>query len=346
MVAQLNNNKKNNKSKSPKPDSIFYSGLTKSFTDLLKSTDFSSHLDAMRDHINTMPSFSFHHSLKSSFSMTILEKAYLNIMDNIKTIDPFYKAMESFKSHYRLLDSFSSMNENVSQIQKMLSGIEVDKQLMNTKKLIEVFFKQNSGAYVNTFAEFKEVMADINNVDIQVNKDGTITADKKVYESKEVQSLVNGIIDDFDFRHGSTEEVLNRLLIEIRKSNNPIVKQFFVNLIITLLITFIIVPRISEFQKTTNTSNSKRVTKIIKTELSKQEFENIDFSLLRIVSATCLNVRKKNSRKSAILGKIYLGNVVTFIERRKNWTLIEWASEDNELIIKGWVYSRYLEKVK
>lgn len=71
----------------------------------------------------------------------------------------------------------------------------------------------------------------------------------------------------------------------------------------------------------------------------------IDFDLLenyRFVSTKCLNVRKRASIKSPVLGKLYFGQVVKIGTKGRKWSLIEFKVEDTGLKVEGWVFSRYL----
>lgn len=49
-----------------------------------------------------------------------------------------------------------------------------------------------------------------------------------------------------------------------------------------------------------------------------------------------VNVRKKNSKKSDVIGQMYKGDVGTIIEKRKNWTKIKSGK------VKGWVNNEFL----
>ena len=49
-----------------------------------------------------------------------------------------------------------------------------------------------------------------------------------------------------------------------------------------------------------------------------------------------VNVRKKNSKKSEVIGQMYKGDVGTIIEKRKNWTKIKSGK------VKGWVNNEFL----
>ena len=66
----------------------------------------------------------------------------------------------------------------------------------------------------------------------------------------------------------------------------------------------------------------------------------------RFVSVNVLNVRMKPSQQSQLIGKLYLGDIVTIVRKKKNWTLVEFIDVENEISITGWVFTRYIKKFK
>ena len=63
----------------------------------------------------------------------------------------------------------------------------------------------------------------------------------------------------------------------------------------------------------------------------------------RLVTAKVLFVRKSNYQRSELIGQLYIGGIVKVIQKKKDWTLIKWEDNDKDLMIKGWVFSRYLK---
>ena len=67
----------------------------------------------------------------------------------------------------------------------------------------------------------------------------------------------------------------------------------------------------------------------------------------RLVTAGTLNVRAGPARKSQKLGEVHLGDIVYAIRTTKrSWTLIEWAPAASQAHLRGWVFSRYLDKLR
>ena len=59
-----------------------------------------------------------------------------------------------------------------------------------------------------------------------------------------------------------------------------------------------------------------------------------------------LNARKEKSTKSKIISHLSFGEVVEIIQKDKNWCLVRKYDNDNEIIIQGWVFTRYLSRIK
>jgi hypothetical protein len=67
---------------------------------------------------------------------------------------------------------------------------------------------------------------------------------------------------------------------------------------------------------------------------------------LRFVRASKLQVRDSPSKDSPRVGVVYFSEVLKVVKEKKDWTLIERQSEGGEVLIRGWVFTRYLAKFK
>ncbi|MEZ8191941.1 SH3 domain-containing protein [Vibrio sp. 1F279] len=67
---------------------------------------------------------------------------------------------------------------------------------------------------------------------------------------------------------------------------------------------------------------------------------------MRFVNTPLLNVRMQPSIKSESIGTLKFSTPIVVIERKKSWTLVEWADDEKGVSIKGWVFSRYLQKFR
>lgn len=67
----------------------------------------------------------------------------------------------------------------------------------------------------------------------------------------------------------------------------------------------------------------------------------------RLVTASKLIVRSKPTRDSRPLGVLQLGDVVLHVSTvKRSWALVEWVPEGDDLRVRGWVFARYLDKLR
>jgi len=66
----------------------------------------------------------------------------------------------------------------------------------------------------------------------------------------------------------------------------------------------------------------------------------------RIVNVDKLNIREGQSMKTEVISHLSFADVVQIIKKEKNWTLIKRYNSDNETLIQGWVFTRYLAQIK
>jgi hypothetical protein len=80
-------------------------------------------------------------------------------------------------------------------------------------------------------------------------------------------------------------------------------------------------------------------------QLKKFCLDELDLSNLRFIKTERLFLRENPSTTSNIKDELRLGQVVTVINKQRNWTEISYSYENGELL-HGWVFSRYIEKFK
>ena len=180
--------------------------------------------------------------------------------------------------------------------------------------------------------------------EIAVREDQTI-----VYGSESINiDSLNDIVQDILVSIGIQKNYLLKVIEEIRKLKKPFLEKVVVWIIIPLLISVFssFINQSIKYYCNYNFHGNKQIIKNIKKELTKND---IDLRLLRtyrIVSIDELIVRERNRKASKLIGKVYFGQIVKVVAKEKNWSLIEWKGNDetSDLIIRGWVFSRYLNK--
>jgi hypothetical protein len=67
----------------------------------------------------------------------------------------------------------------------------------------------------------------------------------------------------------------------------------------------------------------------------------------RIVTTSSLVVRSRPTKDSQRLGSLHVGDVVLHISTTKrSWALVEWSPDSDDVRARGWVFARYLAKLR
>ena len=91
--------------------------------------------------------------------------------------------------------------------------------------------------------------------------------------------------------------------------------------------------------------SEKAAVKWINDELKKDVSSQITKNF-RIVAKNDLVVREGKARDSRIAGKLNTGHVVQIVKKRKKWSYVIYSNYEDEQIVEGWVFTRYLRQIK
>lgn len=192
---------------------------------------------------------------------------------------------------------------------------------------------------VTGIKKLSDSLADIN---FNFNRDGTISIEDEMFSTEEIQNKVDEIIEEesLNIKKDPIENTINIFIKLAINTKESIIKILILGLIINFLSHNVIEPLKNKIKNDINKNK-----KIIIKKIQNKKFANEIYSLnFRFVTVKILNVRIKNSRKSAKIGELHLGDVVYIIKKKKNWSLVLYKNDEAE--IKGWVFSRYLNKFK
>lgn len=87
--------------------------------------------------------------------------------------------------------------------------------------------------------------------------------------------------------------------------------------------------------------NLNGATKELRRVLSKDDLKSF-----RIVTKNELIVRDGKKLNTKINGKLNKSDVIQIVEKERNRTYIIFYNKENDEVIKGWVSTRYLKKIK
>jgi len=114
------------------------------------------------------------------------------------------------------------------------------------------------------------------------------------------------------------------------------------SIIAWLIIDYTLKPKLEPILKNDKILIEKNLKKRLKTYI-KSPKERTQY---RIVNVDRLNIREGQSRKTEIISHLAFADVVQIIKKKKNWTLIKKYNEEQETVIQGWVFTRYLTPIK
>jgi hypothetical protein len=253
------------------------------------------------------------------------------------------------------LASVSTGLENQSGLQQMIQSMTSRSGLEEAVK----FHEHISGLNINNMIEssiysiidkyspISDFIKELPQDKIIINQGETISCAGEVFDLNSLQDLVKQIIlnSGVTQKYRTIENNMEIIINEIRQLRQPLLEKIIIYLIIPIIIAFFTscygtaIKDISHRHIIAKTQKARNIQiKINKSELDKQVLINY-----RLVIANSLNVREKEKNKSKLIGRIYFGQVVKVITRKRDWTLVEWA-DSSGVKYYGWVFTRYLKK--
>ena len=88
----------------------------------------------------------------------------------------------------------------------------------------------------------------------------------------------------------------------------------------------------------------RETEKAVKQEMREQVGDLRLLSMQRFISVEKLAVTMSPKAKSPVVGHLQKGAVVRLLDEQGSFTLVSWRSEDGKVEIKGWVFTRYLQR--
>ena len=161
---------------------------------------------------------------------------------------------------------------------------------------------------------------------------------------KELQEFIDNTLLNFSDSQNnvSIDVTINNLIKNYSLQKTPLYKTILLNLILSIIFFFL-----TPYLQKVNIKmfkNPKPLVKVIKKKANKLNISREQVKDLKFVTASVLNVRLSDSNKCRIIGKLYAGQIVRILYKKRVWTLVEFINDDVE--IKGWVFSRYLSRIK
>lgn len=175
---------------------------------------------------------------------------------------------------------------------------------------------------------------------IRVNDDLVAAADLTAHLRQAVTSAVAVP------RQERLREFLAQCLAIIRKAPKPIAKALLV--VVTTVFLWVAEGEVQavsgELLAPFRQALIAKIRKITRAKAPQAGQEPRPIDLRVVIAEDTLNVRiHPRTSDSRILGKLELGDAVVAVRAVKDWTLVKYKEDDG--VITGWVYTRYLKKV-
>jgi len=333
-----------------------FSSYNKLFDTIMKSDSYLNYTPSILasaykiSHINrSLQNSGFSNMLK------IIENPALKAFRSDKDIS------ELIKSNYTYTPSMisSMLNSSMFHAHDYLKlGKEISRIFQSTSVISRVFENQNFS--VGQIQKLSKAFSSLNwelfkeaAEKLEFTEQESVSIDSTNITTSEIQQLANEIGHDISLamhdQNNNLEMILNAissLQTSISSLQNTtrekIVTLLFLPVFISLFMS-VINPISDYYVKEFLGSNSKKTENNLKAKL-KETLDAATLKSYRIVVKNGLTIKLKPFAKSKTLGIVNFGQPVLFLERKKDWTLILWRDEEDS-VIQGWVFSRYLRKI-
>lgn len=290
--------------------------MKKLHEDMKKMLDPISSIQQQLDSLNIS-------SFSDLSSLTQSTKSYQKMLDSIGDISAISKYQDTIKSNSLVADMLKDMIP--SRINQDLSSLKIN-SLMESVAIRENDYHEI--IHTKATVEFDEV---------------TILEELTIMKEEVTDSLNSNTVQ--------IEEFIEKVQIFIIAQKNPYIASFFLSVIFTIILNLMsstiydnIKPNID------NLINSKQYQYSMKKEIIKsisQTISNPQIKIkFRIVKADVVMVRHGKSIKSKILSSLNFGEVVEIVRKEKNWCLVKRYDSENETSVQGWVFTRYLARIR
>ncbi|HAS6439187.1 TPA: SH3 domain-containing protein [Vibrio parahaemolyticus] len=323
-----------------------FHGLTPAWQDPLKE-----HREMMETLVNPMKDL---HGLTSSWQDPLKEhremmEALVNPMKDLHRLTSSWQ--DPLKEHREMM---AALVDPMKELRAMT--LSFPDPLKEHREMME--------AIANPMKQFQATMANIVDIDNLFQQNSSLVILKQMAEvelfdavrrsTSVSEATINEIsseifISSANAEAENLESLLNNILLEIKALKEPKLQQLIVSYIFPLILFMlsVILAPIADYHIKAYLQSDKRLrNKSVNEQVVSSVPDREVLNALRYVSADTLNVRAKPSIKSEILGYFHHGYVVTIIRKEKNWSLVEWIDQESELLVTGWVNTRYLKRFR
>jgi hypothetical protein len=195
---------------------------------------------------------------------------------------------------------------------------------------------------VRVLDKLNQFAGSLKDVHYHLNSDGSVRGSNANYAINEIGNIVDSYLASTASSEKISIEITLDNLLQDAVKKHPLIAKFLVYFLLPVLITILTnkyFPEPVNFNRNTFEKNIKR-------EVRKIQVDNYFLNNYRFVTNKSLDVWSSNSTKSKKMARLYFGQLVRVVRKKKNWALIEYQDKNGEVIITGWVFTRYVKKFK
>ena len=253
----------------------------------------------------------------------------------------------------------SSVIEATNNLQRVLKSASLQMNLSSTTQQLNLGFDPRMFETIQSLSIDTSAIANAiqNNLKILKGVDWSSIIDDEDFEDFNIENSLDGAVIDLNDGVSFQEQIAE--FINRFKTKNPVLVilivmfvfspvQAAINDAMRDLVKGVTTPIVEQAQ----TNDYKVIEKNMKTEVNNTLIINVESKDVRdefmkiygYVSTDKLIMRQTNKVKSRALYTLEFGQVVKIIHKDRNWTLVEYESDEDT--IQGWVFTRYISKFK
>jgi|GEM_PF-2896680 len=311
----------------------------------------SSMLDIALNMHKTAGMFSYLEQERSMLES--IRKMYEPTTGMLSTFTEEASALENIRNMYKPVDMLSSLAKEVEKfkyiyemdrMKNIASSFLHDSSILETARELQKTARIDFKGIFDNFREYTSLFEQVDFDKLQLSTGGVVTYDGDIIDVGKADSIVAGIVAtpgvQIDFNQFI--DLLAKRIQAQQGSLKAYLAQILRDIIGGIIVAFILLnipPFNMQSQKI-----SQEVVREVKKELAaitKSEIKN-----LRFVKNNFLHVYAGPEKNSERIDVIYFAKRVQVVGRKKTWLLIEYYDEVTGDMREGWVYGRYLEKIR
>ena len=253
----------------------------------------------------------------------------------------FITEIQRMQDQFRSSGVFAEIQKMQTHSSGFIAEIQRLQDQFRSSGIVAAIQKMQTDSASSVITRLSEMAENLQNVDYVISPDGTITGQNDVFNQGAVQTIIESYLETSPESDKVGFEIkIGKILNDISK-HHPVISKIIIDVLLQLIIGIFI----AIYYSPSVQIDYSLLAKQIKKEVRQIEVGSDFYKYYRFVSGQSLTVRSKNSTKSRCVGKLYFGNLVRIIQKKKNWSLVEYRDKEGSIIIQGWVFTRYIKRL-